>query len=180
MKNKISLCFLLFMFSVLVMTPIQTKAEVSIAVVDVHKILTESKAAKSIKDQVKTKREGFVKEVKKAEDGLRDEQQKLVEAKDKVSKEELMKQFRSFEEKRLEARKKLQGKQQKLDEAYNKAMAKLSQSIFEVCQKIADDKKFDLVITKDNIIVGNKALDITHEVLENLNKNLPKLSLEIK
>lgn len=180
MNTKKFLYFTFFVFAFMTFIPAQANAEISIAVVDIHKILSESKAAKSVKAQVKSKREGFVKEVKSAEDALRKDQKKLEEAKDKVSKEELMKQFRSFEKKRLDARKKLQEKQKGLDQAYNKAMADLSKSIFGVCQKIADEGKIDLVITKDNIIVGNKALDITAEVLENLNKILPKLALDIK
>ena len=160
--------------------PTYAKAELTIAVVDVRAILQDSKAAKSVKDQVKNKRESFVKEVKSIEDDLRKDQKKLEKEKDSLSKEELMKKFRSFEEKRLGARKKLQKGQKNLDDAYNKAMAKLSQSIFEVCSKIAEERKIDLVITKDNIIVGNKALDITAEVLSKLNSFLPKLVLEVK
>ncbi|MDH5722752.1 MAG: OmpH family outer membrane protein [Alphaproteobacteria bacterium] len=180
MNTEKFLRFTLTIFALLIFSSLQANAEVSIAVVDIHQILSESKAAKSVKEQVKSKRESFVKEVKSAEDVLRKEQKKLEEAKDKVSKEELMSQFRSFEERRLEARKNLQEKQKNLDQAYNKVMADLSKSIFEVCQKIADEKKIDLVITKDNIIVGNKALDITAEVLANLDKTLPKLALDVK
>tara|TARA_B100001989_G_scaffold252958_1_gene237169 strand:- start:722 stop:1258 length:537 start_codon:yes stop_codon:yes gene_type:complete len=178
MFNRKVLSVVTLILALIVFMPLQAKAEFSIAVVDVHRILSESKAAESIKAQVKTKRDGFVKEVKSVEDDLRKDQKQLEKDRETLSKEDLMKKFRSFEEKRLEARKDLQSRQQKLDESYNKAMAKLSQTISDVCQKIANDNKIDLVITKDNIIVGNKALDITTQVLESLNKTLPSLKLD--
>ncbi len=80
----------------------------------------------------------------------------------------------------MEAGKGIQSQKSKLDSAYTKAMNKLTKSIYDVCQEIANERKIDLVITRQNIIVGSMSLDITKDVMERMNKGLPKLNLEVK
>ncbi len=164
----------LFLFSQL------AHANVKIAVVDVESILSESSAAKSIKMQVDKKREGFLETVKKEEDKLRLEQKAIEQKRDSLSKEELMKKAQEFEKGRLDARKSIQERKADLDKAYSRSMNMLTKVIFEVCQEIADEREIDLVITRQNIIVGNMSLDITKDVLDLMNKKLPNVVLEVK
>lgn len=159
--------------------PAQIKG-VTIAVVDVEGILEQAKAAKAVRAQVDEKRKGFLAEVESEEKKLREEQKAIEKEKDKISKEELLKKAKSFEEKRLAARKKLQESKAKLDKAYGETMAELTKAIYDSCQKIADSRKIDLVITRQNIIVGSMSLDITKDVLAGLDAALPSLSLKVK
>ena len=151
-----------------------------ISVVDIDKILSASKAAKTLKAQVEEKRKGFIAEVEKAEKSLRESQKAIEKESKTLSKEDLMKKAQEFEAKRLEARKAIQDKKSKLDAAYTEAMNSLTQKIYEVCQKIADEQKIDLVITRQNIIVGSMALDITDAVLKGLDDALPSVELKVK
>lgn len=153
---------------------------INIAVVDIEAILSASKAAKSIKSQVEEKRKGFIAEVEKAEKSLRESQKAIEKESKTLSKEDLMKKAQAFEKNRLAIRKDIQGKKSKLDQAYTESMTSLTKAIYDVCQKIADQKKIDLVITRQNIIVGSMALDITGEVMKNLDEALPKLELKVK
>jgi Skp family chaperone for outer membrane proteins len=151
-----------------------------IAVVDIEKILEKSKAAVSVQGQVSEKRKSFLTEVETAEKSLRETQKAIEKESKTLSKEELMKKAQEFETKRLDARKSIQEKKGKLDAAYTEAMNLLTKNIYEVCQKIADEQKIDLVITRQNIIVGNMALDITAEVLKRMDESLPTLDLKVK
>lgn len=158
----------------------QARAELTLAVVDVDVILTQSKAAKSIQGQVDKKRNGFLDDVKKEEDKLRAEQKAIESQKDNLSKDELVKKAQEFEKRRLDARNTLQDKKSKLDSAYAESMNTLTKTIFDVCQQIANERGIDLVITRQNIIVGNMSLDITKDVLDAMNKKLPNLTLNVK
>lgn len=158
----------------------QVNAQINIAVIDIDMILVKSKAAVSIKKQVEEKRKEFLKEIKVEEDKLRAEQKILEKKRSKISKEEFLKQFQGFESRRLVARKKIKDKKQKLEKAYSKAMNILTKSIYEVCQKIAVEDKVDLIITRQNIVVGSLSLDVTKEAMSRLNKKLPSLSLKVK
>ncbi len=155
-------------------------AEINIAVVDIEKILSDSKAAKSIKDQVDKKRKTFLDQVKKEEDKLRADQKALEDKRADLSQEELVKKIQEFETQRIEARKKIQDTKGKLDNGYTEAMNTLTKSIFEVCQEIANEQTIDLVITRQNIIVGSNSLDITKTVMERLDTKLPSLTLNAK
>lgn len=155
-------------------------AEIKIAVVDVDAVLSESLAAKSIKTQVDEKRKGFLDDVKAREGALRKEQQAIEAKRGSLSKDELIKKAQEFEKARLDARQSIQEQKSRLDKAYARSMNSLTQAIFEVCQEISDEGDIDLVITRQNIIVGNMSLDITKEVLTRMNKKLPKLKLEVE
>ncbi|MGH1403210.1 MAG: OmpH family outer membrane protein [Alphaproteobacteria bacterium] len=152
-------------------------AQINIAVVDVERVLSEAKASKSIQKQVDKKREAFLSEVKKEEDKLRNEQKAIEAKRNELSKEELIKKAQEFEKRRIDARKKIQANKASLDKAYNEAMNKLTRVIYEASQEIADEDGIDLVITRQNIIVGNMSLDITKKVVTRINKKLPKLNL---
>ncbi len=163
----------------------QAHAETSIAVVDVEAILSQSLAAKSVQKQVTEKRSSFLSEVKKAEDKLRSEEDKLRTEQQSIQKnptEAAEKAFtqkvQDFEKRKLDTRSSLQKKKATLDKSYSTAMNTLTKSIFEVCQTIAAEQKIDLILTKQNIIVGTQSLNITATVMESLDKKLPKLSLK--
>ncbi len=156
------------------------QAQVSIAVVNIESILGESKAAISIKKQVEKYRRAFLGEVKRAEDKLRTDQQAIEKQRSELTKEELLKKAQEFEEQRIKARNLIHAKKTKLDESYTEAMDTLTKTIYEVSQEIADEDGIDLIITRQNIIVGNMSLDITKKVMKRMNKKLSKLTLNIK
>lgn len=167
-------------FATLCLFSSQANAQINIAVIDIDMILIKSKAAESIKKQVEEKRKAFLKDIKTEEDKLRVEQKSLEKKRSDLSKEEFLKQRQGFENRRLVARKKIQNKKQNLEKAYSKAMNILTKSIYEVCQKIAVEDKIDLIITRQNIVVGSMSLDITQKAMDRLNNKLPKLSLKVK
>lgn len=167
-------------FLAVVLFPVQAKAELSIAVVDIEKILNESKAAKSVQAQVDEKRKAFLEEVQVAEKKIRDEQVAIESKRETMTKEELGAKAKEFSENRMQASKKIQERKSKLDTAYAEAMKTLTKTIYDVSQKIADERKIDLIITRQNIIVGSMSLDITKDVLAKLDEALPKLGLEEK
>ncbi|PCJ99743.1 MAG: hypothetical protein COA45_02685 [Zetaproteobacteria bacterium] len=166
--------------AVLCMSFTHAYAEINIAVVDIDKVLVETKAAKSIQKQIAAKRKAFLADVKKAEDKLRADQVALGKKRSELSKEDMLKKAQEFERQRITARNTIQAKKQKLEKAYVSAMNVLTKSVYEVCQKIAAEDKIDLIITRQNIVVGSMSLDITKKVIERLNEKLPKLSLKVK
>lgn len=171
--------YFIFAFTFVIATyPVSVGAQTSIAVVDVDQILVSSKAAKSIKQEVDTKRKGFIKSVKKEEDALRAAQKKIEAEHQGLSKEELTVKIQEFDRKRIEAKTSIDKKKNALDQSYSEAMNTLTKVIYEVCQEIANERDIDLIITRQNIIVGNSALDITGDVLDRMNKKLPNLSLK--
>ncbi len=177
-RNIKAVCFAVLLCLSMGIFSGQSYAQVSIAVVDVERVLAESDAAQSVQKQIDTKRKAFLAMVKKTEEKLRSDQKAIEAKRSELSKEELLKKAQNFDRKRIEARSSIQSKKAKLDKSYSEAMNILTKAIFEVCQKIADEDKIDLVITRQNIIVGSNSLDITAKVMERMNKTLPELNLK--
>lgn len=152
----------------------------SVALVDVEKILSDAKASKSLQGQIKTKREAFQKEFSAKEKELKATETSLISEKEKLSAEEFAKKRKAYEEKILETRKLFQKRRNGLDTGINKAMGELRQAIVEAASKIAEEKKYDIVLTRDSVLLADKALDITPDVLTKLDslKSDVKLSVE--
>lgn len=73
------------------------KADVSIAVVDVQRLLTESEAALSIQKQVQAEREKLQNEFAGYEQKLRDSEKQLVETRGDMSPEEFSSKREEFQ-----------------------------------------------------------------------------------
>ena len=90
-----------------------------------------------------------------------------------------MKEKQAFEKNFIETRNTAQKQKVKLDQASIKAMGKLEAKIYEVIQSIADEKKIELVLSKQSVVIGASSLDITKEAMEKLNKAVSKIKLEL-
>lgn len=155
-------------------------AETSIAVVDVQKLMTESKAAKDIQQQMQKKKDSFLAELSKEETELRDKEKKLVAEKANLSEEEFAKKAKEFEQKLIETRKAAQGKKRTIDEASAKALAKLRNEIYKVVEVISAEKGYNLVISRQYVVLGEKSIDISDEAMTKLDAAITKIPLEAK
>lgn len=153
--------------------------DVSIAVVDIEKLLNESKAGQSIAKQIEAKQESFQKEFSKKEKDLVDSQKKLIEEKKDLSAEEFAAKRKEFEEKLIETRKLFQSRRTDLDRALSDGLKKLRQSVIEVTAAMAEEKGYQAVLTRDSVVIVDKKLDITDQVLSRLNDKIDNIQLSL-
>lgn len=172
-----------FLFVVLcltaIMAPAAARAELSIAVVDVQALLTQSDAAKDIEKQVNQNKEKFLAGLSQQEKTLREEEKKLSDERASLSKEEFAKKAKAFEEKLIATRRDAQEQKRAFDIASGKALGKLRDKLIEVSEEIAKEKSYSLVISKQNVIVGESSMDITEETMRRLNLAVKTIPLEI-
>lgn len=158
----------------------QEAAGDKIAIVDIQGLLQKSKAAVSIQDQLKEQRQSFQKEFSKYEEKLQSAKQELGSQRSNLSAEEFSKKREDFEEKLIETRSIVQKKKKALDEALKNAMKELRIEILEIVADIAEEKDLKLVISRQNVIVVDKGIDITSDVLKRLDKSLKSVDLDVK
>jgi len=151
-----------------------------IAIVDIRKVVGESKAGSHIREQVEEQRSNFVDFIKGKEEELRKKEQELVSKKDTLSKDEFLQQRKSFEAQLMEADKFAKQKNRALEEAYGKAMKKLQDEIFEIVQDIAEENDYTIVLRRQDVMLAAKSTEITDEVLTKLDKTLTKIDLNVK
>ena len=151
----------------------------SIAIVDVEQLLTDSKAAKSIQKKLNSKKEEFQKEFSAHEKELRTKEKELIDMRTSLSAEEFKEKRTAFEEKLLETRKLFQTRRNTLDQALGKAMADLRKEILQVTAKISDERGYQVVFSRENVVIVEKSMDITKDVMKALNKAIQDIDLEI-
>lgn len=180
--------------------PVAAHAQSKIAVVDIQEIMSESKAAKSIQEQLETQRKAFQDDVSKRERALLDQQKALMEEQGQLMEEQktlagantdgsesFNKKLAAFEKKRdefeaelLEMRKLVQKRRQALEKAAGDAIGKLRMEVVEIVAEIADANDYDMVVTKQNVILAQKDMEITSQVMTRLDKNIKEIELKVE
>jgi Skp family chaperone for outer membrane proteins len=152
----------------------------NVAIVDADKILSESKAAKSLQSQIKLKKETFQKEFSAKEKELKKTETDLLSQRETLSAEDFASKRKAYEAQILETRKLFQKRRNALDTGLSKAMESLRKNIIEAAAKIADEKGFDIVLTRDSVLIAEKSLDITDEVLGALDAQITSIPLQVE
>lgn len=153
--------------------------ESNIAVVDIDKLVNESKAGRSVAKQVQDKQAAFQKEFSAKEKELLEAQKTLLEQRQSLSAEDFAKKRKEFEEKLMETRKLFQKRRTDLDRALGEALMQLRKNVVEVTAAVAAKHDYDVVLTRDSVVIAEKALDITDQVLNDLNAKIDNIKLAL-
>lgn len=160
--------------------PSNAYAEVSIAVVDVDKILTESNVAQNLQKQVQSEREKLQAEFSGYEQSLRDNEQQLIKDRANMTPEEFEKKRDEFQKELQETGSVVQVKKRKLERAMVIATSRLRDEILKIVAAMAEAKNIDVVMTRQNIVLVAKRLDMTEEVMTTFNADVQNIPLEIE
>jgi len=180
-QRALTLAFLSF-FAVAALMPATSRAAdaPTVAIIDVEKILGEAKASQSLQKQIQAKKEAFQKEFAAKEKDLKSAETTLLAEQGKVTAEEFAKKRKAYEEKILETQKLFKKRRAALDEGLNKAMSELRKSIVEAGASVADEKKYDIVLTRESVLIADKSLDITADVLKALDAKVSDIKLTVE
>lgn len=163
----------LIMTLVLLLSPVTfaaTTATPKIGIINVAKIMSESKQASKARDELKKKFSSRQAELAKLQDKVKAAQDKLNRDKAVMAKKELQKLSDQFENDRRELQRKQQAFMQDLQAEQNSLMRDLSEEINKIVKDVASKGKYDLIIQRDQVVFASESIDITDEVLKTLNK----------
>lgn len=155
-------------------------AEVSIAVVNVDRVMNEANAAKKLQKKRNSAREKFLSELSKKEQKLGEEGKDIFKKRGELSEEDFAKERKAYEEKLLEVRRLTQTKKRAFEEASNKSLRLLQSHLTETVQKISKEKGYTLVLSARNVVTGETSLDITEETLKQMNAAKKDIPFELK
>ncbi len=151
-----------------------------VAVVDIQKIVEESKAAKKISEKVKDKREQYQKEVTDEEESLRKQDKDLLKQKEVLSDKAFEQKAKDFRNRVVEAQKMVQARRSLLEKAYAESMEKIRDKTVAIIESIAKKRGFVAALPKSQVLFAVEGSDISDEVLEKLNDELPSVKVSIK
>tara|TARA_B100001750_G_scaffold230957_1_gene227896 strand:+ start:2497 stop:3006 length:510 start_codon:yes stop_codon:yes gene_type:complete len=148
------------------------KVGLNIAVVDVQQLMGVSKAGKSIQSQGKDIVEKYQKDMSGIQKDLKSAEKKVVDAQNAKDKEEFQKQFQAFQKELKESQEESQQLRMKNDQAVADALNILRDEIVEIVDEMTVKNNYDLVITRADVITVSKNIDITAEVMKELDSRL--------
>jgi outer membrane protein len=149
-------------------------------VLDVDKIIQESSAVVDIQKKVDTKKIAYESEINKKQSQLESEQKKLEDKKITLSKEAFEKEIKNFEKKVDDLKTYIDRKQNSLKKASIDAMSKVNDKVKTIVSDIAKEKELDVIIPTSQTLYFKDELDITAEVLSQLNKKITKVDVKFE
>ncbi|MBL0942448.1 MAG: OmpH family outer membrane protein [Alphaproteobacteria bacterium] len=153
-----------------------------IGILDINRILNESKAAKALNTQMDSYRKTYQDEIRKHEQALRENEAKLVEEQKNLSPNDFEKKRKDFEKEVAELQKSVMAKDTGLKEAGQIAMEDIRKAVVDITQKIAREKGFKIVLPSSIPVYIDESnnVDITDRVLKGLDQKLPKVDVVVK
>lgn len=153
-------------------------ADTAVGVVNVPKIMQDSKAAVSLRNQLQAKQKAFQAELDAKQKELLTEKQEILKQKDKVDKDAFQKRAKAFQDKEIAASKAIQDKRASLDKAFSASVDEIQKNVIEITKTVATEKKLNLVISSLQVLTSDQSLDITDEVLKRLDAKLPNVAVK--
>jgi outer membrane protein len=150
-----------------------------IAVVDIQYILQEAAASKGIQKQLDSQRQTYQTEISKQEEKLRAADQELNRQRSILSADAFAQKRREFEQQVADVQRSVQGRKRVLDQAFNESMSKVRDTLLQVVADVAGEQKASLVLSKQQVVIVEKSLDLTATVLERLDKKLPSVPVTL-
>ncbi|HEX5318427.1 MAG TPA: OmpH family outer membrane protein [Stellaceae bacterium] len=157
--------------------PAATSPQLTVVVVDVQKLLQESKAAKMVRQQIEAKRAEYAKEISHQEDELRKERDTLQRQQASLSQEALNAKGREFQGKVNDLDRTVQSKRQALEKSNADALEKIQQSMLKIITGIAKDRKANLVLQRSELVLFDQQFDVTDQVLQKLDEEMPTMTV---
>jgi len=157
--------------------PPATTPSLTVMVVDVQALLQNSKAAKMVRGQIEQKRNEYTKEISHQEETLRAERDALQKQQATLSPDALNQKGRDFQQKVNDLERNVQGKRQALEKSNGEALSKIQEEMLKIIADIAKQRKSNLVFQRADLVLFDQAFDVTDEVLQKLDEQMPALTV---
>ncbi|MEM1398247.1 MAG: OmpH family outer membrane protein [Pseudomonadota bacterium] len=151
-----------------------------IMVVDFQGVVRRSAAAVSIQQQVSFIQRNFQAKYQDLEERLRDMESELAQLRGTLSEDEFVDRRREFEREVTVRQREAQTQRTRLDEALNQSMALVRATALEIIAEFADDAGAGLVLNRADIIMSDRDLDRTVEILAELDRRLPTVEVDLQ
>jgi Skp family chaperone for outer membrane proteins len=150
-----------------------------VGIIDINAIQRDALAAKDIRDQINRYRQSFQAEIQKEEEELRNANQELARQRTLVSPDAFAAERKKFEERLAEVGRLVEQRKQELERSHGESLLAINKALQEVVIEVANEGSLTLVLRRDQTVLAAKAMEITDEVLERLNKKMPSFKVPV-
>ena len=167
--------FQLIIFFFLIIFSAESNTNIPVKYIDLNKILNESIVGKQIKDLIINERKKFNKKHQDLEKKLEKNKNDILSKKNILKKEDFQKKVdehqKNLSNYQLKKKQNLEKMNKKNLEFSRNFMIKIDKIILEYSR----ENSIDLLLKKDALIISNSSLDITNEILTEVNNKIKKI-----
>jgi outer membrane protein len=144
-----------------------------VAVIDYQRILRDSAAARSIREQVEARRNAYQEEINKQEQRLREADKEVAKQRSLLTTDAFAEKRRQYEQDVAQVQKMVQDRRRELDSVSAGALNEVKKALIAVVTGIADERGFNIVLPTSDVLFFARKIDLTDEVLAKLDESLP-------
>jgi Skp family chaperone for outer membrane proteins len=146
-------------------------------VVDYARILRDAKAAKAIRTQIDARRKVYQDQIAKEEKRLFDADKELAKQRSVLSAEAFAEKRKAFEQDVGGVQRMAQERRRQLDQVAAVALAEVRNGLVEVVGALSDERGFNLVLPSSAVLLFSPRIDLTDDVMAQLDKKLPTVKV---
>ena len=154
-----------------------------VAILDVQRILRESSATVSIKDQIKRQSQIYQDEIAKQEKELRAAAEELAGQRAILSAEAFARKQGEFKSRGAAVESGVRTRMRELDQARNTAIKEVERTLDRIVSELAEERGLNLILSRVRarsvVLYAHTDLNITDEVLRRLNERLPSVKVPL-
>lgn len=154
------------------------RAETKIAIIDAQKVIENSVAYQGISKEVEKKAEIYKANANRLQEKLQKKYQELEAQKSVLSNDVFNSKSEDLLKEAEISQKSTHMERITLDKAYSQAVGVLENKLLEIVQKKAQEKNINVVFAKSNTLYAESNLEITDEVLNELNSSLSEVKVD--
>ena len=167
-----------FVVTFLLLICTYASAEQKIVYMDLKHVLNNSKAGKGAQDFLQKSFNENQKKFVDRENELKDEESNLLAQKAILTKKEYQKKSDDLRKKVIDYQSQRRSALDKIANQRTEARQKLLDKLDPILKDYIKENDISLIIDSKNILLGDPDFDITKIIVENLNTELPSLSLK--
>ena len=169
--------FLLIILSIILFINPLKASDIKIVYIDTDKILNESIVGKNLKKQLDSINKRNVSKFEKIEKELIEEEKKISQQKNILSKEELENKGKKLRKKAIKFKNDIKKNKNDLILKNNEATKKILDTLNPILSDFASKNSIQIILQKNLIVIGRGDLDITDEILIIINKEIKNIKL---
>jgi len=167
-----------FVVTFLLLICTHVSAEQKVVFLDIKFVLNNSKAGKTVQDELQKSFKENQKIFLDQENALKKKENDLLGQKTILTKEEYQKKSDDLRKKVIDYQSQRRTALEKITTQRAEARQKLLEKLDPIMKTYIKENDISLIIDRKNVLMGNTNLDITNIIVEKLNKEFPSLSIK--
>ena len=153
------------------------KAQDNIAFIDLNIVFDNSNAGKKVNKEIQDKKKKSNKNFKDLQNKFKTDKEKLINQKNVLSKEEFEKKLVKLEDDLKKYNLEIQNTNKNLTKFQLQVRKEFFKNLRPILEDYAKENSIDIILKKENVLIGKTNLDISNNILEIFNKKIKKISV---